>query len=319
MVLFEGLYELSDFLLSGKPLCAILVLIGAFSIVSALIPPVGNAIISIIPKLGKIDFNSVSKNQKIVMCVIGAVFVAGGIYGILTAPVPPEIESFIADKEQPQGIKTEIIWTATAFDKNGDPLTYKFYRMNNYSTGGRYISLTNKGNTYIWNVTPADLHRNFFRVNVTDGKFERSEEKTFDINEPNYPPKIDEIRPRVASPWQAGKNITFDVKAHDKENDKMFYKFWLIGPGTGDDWSEVTDWMETNHWTWQTSRKDVGNSTIKVWVIDNFHQGQNARDDNLVDDYKDITYEILNGIPVSRGNDSKNISISNSSNVSNIL
>jgi hypothetical protein len=312
MSFFGGLYELSDFLLSGRPLCAILVLIGAILIVSALIPPIGNAIVRVIPKLGDIDFSGLNKNQKILLLGIGVVFALGGIIGILTAPVPPEVVSFSPDKDPPQEIRTKINWTVDAYDKNGDPLNYKFYRMNNKSTNGKYISdMKCSGNTCIWNVNCADILENFFRVNVTDGKFERIEEGTFYIREPNSPPNIDRIIPSVLSPQPAGKNITFDVNARDPENNRMLYKFWLLGPRTDGDWVNVTNWIETNHWTWKTTLSDVGDNSIKVWVIDDFHQNKNASDDNLVDDWINVSYRIekLDTSSVQKGNDSKNISI----------
>jgi len=184
--------------------------------------------------------------------------------------------------------------------------------MNNKSTNGKYISdMKCSGNTCIWNVNCADILENFFRVNVTDGKFERSEEGTFYIREPNSPPNINGIIPRIPSPQLAGKNITFDVNACDPEKNRMLYKFWLIGPRTDGDWVNVTNWIETNHWTWKTTLSDVGDNSIKVWVIDDFHQNKNASDDNLVDDCINVSYRIekLDTSSVLIGNDSKNISI----------
>jgi hypothetical protein len=183
--------------------------------------------------------------------------------------------------------------------------------MNYNSTNGKYIAdVKCKGNICSWKVNPADAYDNFFLANVTDGKFYCCENGKFSINASNSPPRINEISAHIGSPQSAGTNISFDVSASDRENDKMLYKFWLIGPGTGGQWVNVTDWIDTNHWSWNTTLRDVGDSKIKVWLIDNKHQKKNARDDNLVDSCKNISYTISNNksvSTVSSRNDSENI------------
>jgi len=72
------------------------------------------------------------------------------------------------------------------------------------------------------------------------------------------------LHPSLASPQPAGTEIVFTAVASPGEG--IEYRFLLQGPGTGNQWRDLTGWMARNSLSWTASEQDVGSSTIKVQV-----------------------------------------------------
>ena len=72
------------------------------------------------------------------------------------------------------------------------------------------------------------------------------------------------LYPSVASPQPAGTEIVFTAVASPAE--QLEYRFLLQGPGTGNQWRDLTGWMAKNSLSWTASEQDVGSSTVKVQV-----------------------------------------------------
>jgi len=65
------------------------------------------------------------------------------------------------------------------------------------------------------------------------------------------------------------KDITWTAFACDPDGDTIWYRFCLIGPGTG---GEVcTDWSTSKEWTWSATISDEGYNTIYADVRDGKH------------------------------------------------
>ncbi len=71
-----------------------------------------------------------------------------------------------------------------------------------------------------------------------------------------------------SSPQSVGTEITWTAKADDLQEDTVYYRFWLRGPATVNEWMMVQDWSTSDTWTWVTSESDIGSSEICVWVRD---------------------------------------------------
>jgi hypothetical protein len=75
--------------------------------------------------------------------------------------------------------------------------------------------------------------------------------------------------PQVIITEDETKYITWTAFACDPDGDTIWYRFCVIGPGTGDE--ECTDWSTSNEWTWEATINDEGYSTIYADVRDGYH------------------------------------------------
>ena len=72
------------------------------------------------------------------------------------------------------------------------------------------------------------------------------------------------LYPSVASPQPAGTEIAFTAAASPEE--RLEYRFLVQGPGTGNQWRDMTGWTSRNSFSWRPSNQDAGVSTMKVQV-----------------------------------------------------
>jgi hypothetical protein len=147
-------------------------------------------------------------------------------------------------------------------------------------------------NTWTWTTTPADAGQNQVEVWVRDGNhagaegFDANLVVTYELNQPapkpeikttlalpvqaptnttpaenvipapavvNKPPVVNSLTPDKTSPQLAGTAITWTAVAIDPEKeDTVFYKFFLKGPSTGDQWTQVADWGIDSSWAYKS-------------------------------------------------------------------
>ena len=100
----------------------------------------------------------------------------------------------------------------------------------------------------------------------------------------NEPPFVESLKPDKKSPQEPGAIIAWKAEAGDPNNDTIYCKFWLKGPGTGGGWQVVQDWSSSNVWAWRCEEKDVGSSDVRVGVRDGKH-ADIAGMDNFEDHY----------------------------------
>lgn len=78
---------------------------------------------------------------------------------------------------------------------------------------------------------------------------------------------IQSINPDKPSPQSPGSVIVWKVEASNSNNEKMLYKFLLMGPATGGQLKDETGWIAENSWTWNTADADAGENQIEVQVM----------------------------------------------------
>jgi hypothetical protein len=77
---------------------------------------------------------------------------------------------------------------------------------------------------------------------------------------------IESISPDKPGPQSPGSVIVWTAAASNPNNEKMLYKFLLLGPATGGVVKDETGWVEGNSWTWTTTEADAGENQIEVQV-----------------------------------------------------
>ena len=78
---------------------------------------------------------------------------------------------------------------------------------------------------------------------------------------------IQSINPDKPSPQTPGSAIVWKVEALNQDNEKMLYKFLLMGPATGGQLTDETGWIAESSWTWNTTDADAGENQIEVQVM----------------------------------------------------
>lgn len=97
----------------------------------------------------------------------------------------------------------------------------------------------------------------------------------------NQPPSAKTLTPDRDSPQFPGTVVVWTATAYDPEGDGLLYQFWLNGPATGNVWKPMTNWSESNVWSWSTNPIDGGNNIIDVRVADGYHAGPDRGDSHL--------------------------------------
>jgi tetratricopeptide (TPR) repeat protein len=87
----------------------------------------------------------------------------------------------------------------------------------------------------------------------------------------NKQPIIQELIPSQTSPQSAFSVVTWSAKATDREGDTIYYDFFLKGPTTNGKLVDMTGWVSSADWIWQTSESDAGENTVLVKVNDLNH------------------------------------------------
>lgn len=98
----------------------------------------------------------------------------------------------------------------------------------------------------------------------------------------NRPPVLNGLTASPSSPQDAGTTVTWMADASDLDGDQIFYQFVLRGPATQGQAKEVTDWTQSNTWTWTTDSTDMGQNQVEVRVRDGHHAGPTTYDADKV-------------------------------------
>lgn len=200
----------------------------------------------------------------------------------------PIISDLFADKKSPQAPETQIRWSAIALDPDNDHIYYKFM-VSGPGTINEWKDMTGwiDSNTWTWIPTASDTGENSIGAFIRDGKhategdYDNYAGKYFDVEPANRPPVVSDISSDQKSPQPQDKGINWTAIAADPDNDQLYYKFMVSGPGTGNQWTDMTGWVSSNVWTWTASLSDVGENSVGVFVRD----GKHAAEDDY-DDYK---------------------------------
>jgi len=186
-----------------------------------------------------------------------------------------------------------VTWTAGASDPDGDALLYKFW-LKGPSTSWAWQDMTGwtASNRWTWRTSLSDVGTSQVCVSVKDGRHSGPDgsnsylirDYTVTLPRANEPPTATGLVPNRESPQIAGSSIVWTATAADFNGDQIYYRFWLKGPSTGNNWKDMTGWTANNQWTWWTANSDVGTNQVNVWVRDGKHAGTESWDSYQVRD-----------------------------------
>ena len=204
----------------------------------------------------------------------------------------PSIERISPNKEGPQKTGSTIVWTAAAYDPEGDKILYQFW-LNGPSSGNSWKQMTNwsENNVWSWTTNPVDSGNNIIDVRVRDGYHSGPEgwdshmsadyelKGTQGSATSNSMPALLSMEPSRRSPQDLGTTVTWTASAADSDGDTILYQYWLKGPSTEELWTPMTQWTTKNQWTWNTAQGLPGIHTIEIRVRDGYHAGSEGSDD----------------------------------------
>ncbi len=210
---------------------------------------------------------------------------------------PPGTIGLEADKQSVQQSGTDVTWKAKASDPDGDTVLYKFLvkgpaSNNNWSEKTDWSS----ANKWTWRTDERDIGENQIAVWVKDdsgdektesGGYDNYKIETFVIEERalDHKPQVHSLKSDRPSPQKAGTPITWATSATDIVNNVIYYKYWLIGPSTGGNWSPMTEWITDSTWTWNTTDSDIGENQVRVWVRDGSYAGEDSYDNSMSSEF----------------------------------
>jgi hypothetical protein len=209
---------------------------------------------------------------------------------------PPTATGLVSNRGSPQVAGSSVTWTATANDIDGDQIYYRFW-LKGPSTGNSWkdVSGWTTNSQWTWWTSSSDVGASQVNVWIRDGKhagadgWDSYQVRDFTVigSAPatNQPPTAVGLAPNKDDPRKAGMKIKWTADVRDPEGDPIYYRFWLKGPSTGNNWKDMTGWTASNRWTWQTTASDVGTSSVNVWIRDGMHAGPDAWDSYQVRDY----------------------------------
>jgi len=205
----------------------------------------------------------------------------------------PDATDLSPDRAGPLTAGSSVTWTAGASDPDGDALLYKFW-LKGPSTSWAWQDMTGwtASNRWTWRTSLSDVGTSQVCVSVKDGRHSGPDgsnsylirDYTVTLPRANEPPTATGLVPNRESPQIAGSSIVWTATAADLNGDQIYYRFWLKGPSTGNNWKDMTGWTANNQWTWWTANSDVGTNQVNVWVRDGKHAGTESWDSYQVRD-----------------------------------
>ena len=187
----------------------------------------------------------------------------------------------------PQPAGTEIVFTAVAFP--AERLEYRFL-VEGPGTGNQWRDMTGwtSRNSCSWRPSNQDAGVSTMKVQVRGGKNRIVEDQEATTGFSITPasggggggslPSIIGLYPTLASPRGQGTKIDFICIASDTDNDPIYYRFYLTGPGTASRKKIVQDWSQKNSWSWSPTKEDIGTNTIEVQIRDGKHASAGGYD-----------------------------------------
>jgi len=199
-------------------------------------------------------------------------------YFIVNLNQPPVITSIGTSAPSPQPVGATIQWRATAADREGNPVFYRYW-LKGPSTGGlwRLVRDWSTDPTWTWPTSLADVGTSEVQVQVRDGLhasptgWDDDAGALFTVLLPNQPPKLVSLQADRPSPQSTGTLVRWTAVASDPDGEPVLYKFWLKGPSTGNVWVVAQDWSTKNQWTWANAPSDAGAYSVYVYARDGKH------------------------------------------------
>jgi len=205
--------------------------------------------------------------------------------GFLGSNRPPGISSLTPSELSPKSVGSIIDWTTLASDPENDLLYYRYFLDGIPQTDW----CTNK--TWAWDTSGFAQGGHKIDVRIRDvkhaaiDKWDDKRTEEFILTAPpalvNYKPAINSLTSDMPSPQNAGTKVEWRADATDPESDQIYYKFWVKGPSTYNEWQIGRGWSISSTWTWDTSVSEAGYYQIAIDVRDGNHADQNGYDAEL--------------------------------------
>jgi uncharacterized membrane protein len=187
---------------------------------------------------------------------------------------PPALKALTPDKASPQTQGVSIFWRAEAEDEEGDKILYRFL------LDGKEAKKWSKAGSWSW--MTAGLPAGDYRISVLarDGKhasedsFDSIMNASFTISRINQAPALQELKSDKSGPQSTGSMITWTADASDPDNDTIYFKFMKND-------EDMTGWLPSNSWTWNTSSEKPGDYRIAVLAEDGLHASKDSFDSTM--------------------------------------
>jgi len=201
----------------------------------------------------------------------------------------PTITSLTPTLASPRAAETEMDIICIAADADNDPIYYRFYLTGpGTASKKKIVQDWSLKNSWHWKPLAVDVGSNTIAVEIRDGNhagpgsYDATTGISYTITAASVGtgslPTITSLTPTLASPRGQGTEIEFICIATDADNDPIYYRFYLTGPGTASKKKMVQDWSLKNSWKWTAAKEDIGANTITVEIRDGNHAGQGSYD-----------------------------------------
>jgi hypothetical protein len=172
----------------------------------------------------------------------------------ISADATPSISALTQYPATPQveGKEIQVICTATDTDT---ALQYRF-SLNGPATGDVWQHKTGwtHQDSWTWGTALGDAGVYTIKAEVRDGKHavgaDDSETDSFTVTA-NASPTITTYKLTIDDEQLPSVPPTTICTPADTNNDGLFFKFWLKGPATGEEWRDMTGWNKRNAWQWR--------------------------------------------------------------------
>jgi curved DNA-binding protein CbpA len=210
---------------------------------------------------------------------------------LVTEPLKlPIIRSLTPSLSSPQYAGSAITWTVDVYNSMDVKLYYRF-SLTGPSTEGHKLLMTKwtTNNWWTWETKSSDKGDYQICIEIKYKNYENLDEfdayKKEDFTLANTPPDSPTLESEKLSPQIEGTVITWWAVSSDPNNDKIYYRFLINGPSTGNIWKITKDWSTSNTWIWTTSSSDNGENMIKVQVRDSYLRDSERFDAEETADY----------------------------------
>ena len=187
---------------------------------------------------------------------------------------PPALKALMPDKASPQTQGVSIFWRAEAEDEEGDKILYRFL------LDGKEAKKWSKAGSWSWMTAGLPAGDYLISVLARDGKhasedsFDSIMNASFTISRINQAPALQELKSDKSGPQATGSMITWTAAATDPDNDTIYFKFMKND-------EDMTGWLPSNSWTWNTSSEKPGDYRIAVLAEDGLHASKDSFDSTM--------------------------------------
>lgn len=244
---------------------------------------------SIIIRMFRIPVRTLTRNQSIILVVIGCILILGemailasftNVYPTIDIQIDPASPIMVSAKGTPVNITVNAYYPGNnkiqkIFNRKTSDFLYQFYLLNPYGSLFKIGPTPKNHSTFVFFPEDAGVYTIVIDVGyyAASGFVKVSSTSTeYIISLPqNKPPTIVSINSsKFASP--VGRTILISVEAKDPEGDQLYYNFTRIGSESIYEIPPLEDYKERERF-WIPNASDIGDNIIRVHVRDGSERG----------------------------------------------